>query len=168
MIPEYIYDIWSSGLCPGLVRGGRYFDGSDMRCVYDLSDTVSFSERMEEICTERFARDRDIGLLELLRQAVRAAAVCDDWLVPVRFLDFGPEDIRCAESGEVRFILASEGSERCPDILSGIESILTEASAVRPELHAGSILKRIKAEGLSSSSSFTHIERAFSAWASGL
>ena len=82
MLPEYIYNIWSCGLCPALVRGGRFFDGKDLRRVYDLSDTESMPDRLERICAMRRARDRDIAFLELLRQLVKAVSVCDDWLIP--------------------------------------------------------------------------------------
>lgn len=167
MLPEYIYSIWSAGKCRGLARGGRFFDGESMRCVYDLSDTESLLQRAGRICARRYARDRDIAFIELLRQVVKAVSVCDDWLIPLRFLDFSAEGIRCEESGEVRFLLSFEGSGP-PDLCSGMERILDEIAAAYPELRAGSMLKRIRAEGVCASSSFARFERLLSALASGL
>ena len=167
MIPEYIYSIWSLGMCPALVRGGRFFDGERMRCVYDLSDAESLAGRVGAICALRRARDRDVAFIELLRQVVKAVSECEDWLIPVRFLDFSADKIRCSQSGEVLFILASEGSETCPDLFSGIAGILEEISVSQPELRAGSILKRIRAEGISASGSPVRIERTLAALASG-
>ena len=168
MLPEYIYNIWSCGLCPALVRGGRFFDGKDLRCVYDLSDTESMPDRLERICAMRRARDRDIAFLELLRQLVKAVSVCDDWLIPASALDLRTEMIRLTESGEVRLMLAPEGFSGIPDLPGALERILNEASVIHPELRAGSILKRIRAEGISASGSFVRIERTFAALASGL
>ena len=155
VIPEYVLQIASSGVCPQLCKISSFSFGESYGINYSAEGMTSFRKMLE-------AGDKDdfVSILIYLRAIFESAKGLSDYLIYPQYISFSLDKILFDDKKHARFLIKPSES----DYVAKVLNLLNEIDCSFPGRNADLIASRIAEENAKQLLSFRQILSILSAW----